>query len=312
MGKLEKCCPSLSWENFSRKRAQNGTIVYRSVSMDSSPKPDTLAVVAEIDKKAALVLSESPWITNVHVQDLPGCVSNVAAWNEAHAPLSLPEDMALFYSTYDGLHVTWDAVVGDGPLPLGCMHINKLEAVVPVPGPSATYPPVVTGWSPALVEAFTHRAFVVDSSCKAGLVAMVFEVASGLPSFWYLDRCRCWYKVADCFRDFTRLVVCHLGVPLWQVGVALCPSGCGSCALAFPHHTTPPPPFVEDSSCGCGWQGVEHSRCRRLCITPGVSQFGNPPHSFPPAPLTPPPPCPLSATSLRTRSVDWIQLRLIG
>lgn len=177
---------------------------------------DSLSVVTEMDKKAALALSDSPWITNVHVQDLPGSVRNVAAWNEAHAPLTLPEDMALFYSAYDGLHVTWD-VVADSPLPLGCMHINKLEDVVPVPGPPAAYPPVVTGWSPAMTEAFTHRAFVVDGSCRVGLVAMVFDRETGPPSFWYLDRCRCWYKLADCFRDFARLVVCHLGVPLWQV-----------------------------------------------------------------------------------------------
>jgi hypothetical protein len=178
---------------------------------------DGLSVVAAIDKKAAQALGESPWITNVRASDLVGSVSKVAAWNEAHAPLALPEDMALFYTAFDGLHVVWDAVVGEGTVPLGCMHINSLEAVAPVPPPPVLYPPSVTGWTPGWTEAFTSRAFVVDSSCKVGLVAMVFEREDGPPSFWFLDRCRCWYRLADCFRDFARLVVCHLGVPLWQV-----------------------------------------------------------------------------------------------
>ena len=164
-------------------------------------------MVTEMDKKAALALSDSPWITNVHVQDLPGSVRNVAAWNEAHAPLTLPEDMALFYSAYDGLHVTWD-VVADSPLPLGCMHINKLENVVPAeclqwsPGPQL---PRTRLWSQ------THgmepsddgpgRFHSPTSPCvcrrRLGLVAMVFDRETGPPSFWYLDRCRCWYKLAD-------------------------------------------------------------------------------------------------------------------
>jgi hypothetical protein len=143
----------------------------------------------------------------------------------------VPEDMALFYSTCDGLHVTWD-VVADSPLPLGCMHINKLEDVVPAE---------CLQWSPRAgpqlprtrLWSRTHGVEPSDdgpgrfhsptSPCvcrrRLGLVAMVFDRETGPPSFWYLDRCRCWYKLADCFRDFAsaRLVVCHLGVPLWQV-----------------------------------------------------------------------------------------------
>jgi hypothetical protein len=61
--------------------------------------------------------------------------------------------------------------------------------------------------------------FLIDSTCKVGLVAMVFEVEGDPPSFWFLDRSRCWNKVAECFKDYCRLLVSHLGVPLWQVHV---------------------------------------------------------------------------------------------
>ncbi len=35
-----------------------------------------------------------------------------SAWNAKHAPLELPKDMAMFYSTADGFDVKWDFAVG--------------------------------------------------------------------------------------------------------------------------------------------------------------------------------------------------------
>jgi hypothetical protein len=106
------------------------------------------------------------------------------------------------------------------------MHLNPLRDIVPVPSPPPGLPLRVSQQGVPDLDAFRfvdaafeRRAFIVDKSCKLGLVAMVFLSDSGEgggPSFWFQDRALGWHFLAASFTEYLRLLVCHIGLPLWQ------------------------------------------------------------------------------------------------
>ena len=72
------------------------------------------------------------------------------------------------------------------------------------------------------VRAFDTRAFVVDDSCKVGIVAMVYMEDDGAPSFWFMDRSRAWHLLASSFTEYLRLTLAHYGIPLWHYAFTPC------------------------------------------------------------------------------------------
>ena len=41
-------------------------------------------------------------------------------------------------------------------------------------------------------------------------------VTTGQPEIWFLDRSLEWWYLASSFTDYFRMMIVHLGLPLWQ------------------------------------------------------------------------------------------------
>ena len=86
---------------------------------------------------------------------------------------SLPPDFKSFLKSSDGLKVTWHVRHGNDLLPIGCMHINSLADMEPVPPEAllnergelcAELPPPLPGGI---------QAFDLDVRCNHGRVCLI-------------------------------------------------------------------------------------------------------------------------------------------
>ena len=59
--------------------------------------------------------------------------ADIEEWERKFHPMNLPPDVKSFLMSSDGLKLTWHVRHGDDLLPLGCMHINSLAEMAPVP-----------------------------------------------------------------------------------------------------------------------------------------------------------------------------------
>lgn len=63
-------------------------------------------------------------------------------------------------------------------------------------------------------------AFEIDSKCKGGRLALVYMEGGrdpqSKPQIWFQDLSCNWFFVANTFTDYFRLMIVHLGIPLWQ------------------------------------------------------------------------------------------------
>lgn len=63
-------------------------------------------------------------------------------------------------------------------------------------------------------------AFEIDSKCKGGRLALVYMEGGrdpqSKPQIWFQDLSCNWFFIANTFTDYFRLMIVHLGIPLWQ------------------------------------------------------------------------------------------------
>jgi hypothetical protein len=58
--------------------------------------------------------------------------------------------------------------------------------------------------------------FEIDSECKDGRVALIYRGTHSKPQIWFQDLSCSWFFLANCFTDYFRLMIMHLGIPNWQ------------------------------------------------------------------------------------------------
>ena len=58
--------------------------------------------------------------------------------------------------------------------------------------------------------------FVIDSEAKDGRLALIYRGSYNKPQLWFQDLSCKWYFIANCFTDYFRLMIMHLGIPCWQ------------------------------------------------------------------------------------------------
>ena len=56
-----------------------------------------------------------------------------------------------------------------------------------------------------------------EKTCQCSSQCPLFSgVTTGQPEIWFLDRSLEWWYLASSFTDYFRMMIVHLGLPLWQ------------------------------------------------------------------------------------------------
>lgn len=165
-------------------------------------------------------LDQTPNVFNVtEAAATAATAADIEEWERKFHPMNLPPDVKSFLMSSDGLKLTWHVRHGDDLLPLGCMHINSLAEMAPVP-PEALLnqsgelcaelpPPLPTGL----------QAFDLDVECGHGRVCLISTGGRGdhaRAQVWFQDLGCTWCFVANSFTDYFRLMLLHLGLPNWH------------------------------------------------------------------------------------------------
>ena len=77
-------------------------------------------------------LSSHEGVQDVTLGERPARLGAITQWESKNEPLKLPVDYKAFMQSSDGLLLQWNVAFRGRILPFGCMHLNKLEDVVPV------------------------------------------------------------------------------------------------------------------------------------------------------------------------------------
>jgi len=57
---------------------------------------------------------------------------------------------------------------------------------------------------------------MVDTNSLNLLFLLLLGVTTSQPEIWFLDRSLEWWYLASCFTEYFRMMIVHLGLPLWQ------------------------------------------------------------------------------------------------
>ncbi|XP_032674941.1 tubulin polyglutamylase complex subunit 2 [Odontomachus brunneus] len=185
------------------------------------------------------ILENSPCVKNVRVERRNGCEpGTITSWEQRHC-CTLPENIRSFYASVDGFLLLWNLDIAGEEFPIGRMEIGSLSSLKRYVGRDRQMgPSTQDSSSGAQVEdptteqegGSTDVLFSGDSrECKLfeigqcypgtgnGKVYLTYrsKQEQDSPSIW-LHRGSSWYQLADDFTTYFRMMLAHLGLPLWQ------------------------------------------------------------------------------------------------
>eukprot|EP00698_Gefionella_okellyi_P015453 TRINITY_DN435_c0_g1_i1.p1 TRINITY_DN435_c0_g1~~TRINITY_DN435_c0_g1_i1.p1 ORF type:complete len:310 (-),score=48.11 TRINITY_DN435_c0_g1_i1:7-936(-) len=172
----------------------------------------------DISLSVTRFLENHQGVKNVQFFERTGVgLGDISRWERINAPFQLPDDYKSFLIIGDGLLLKWSMLYQDDLLPLGCMQLNQLDDVVPIPtddlSDSEDDAPVADG---ARKRVSSCKAFDIDNTCLDGRVCFLFNQGHSTPQIWFQDLSCSWHFIANTFTDYFRLMVMHLGLPHWQ------------------------------------------------------------------------------------------------
>ncbi|XP_066021529.1 tubulin polyglutamylase complex subunit 2-like [Pocillopora verrucosa] len=186
----------------------------------------TLGVVRSLEKK--------PGVTDFRLLDRRQAEKHIIFTWEQKNMCILPEDLKSFFLTTNGLLIRWSIKFDGSVLPLGKMELNPVTGLVLLSKATS-----VSDDKPSLADLDTdsyeedgqgHLKPHFDNRCKVfeldpcdsyGKVCLVYKdikagETTGQPEIWFLDRSLEWWYLASSFTDYFRMMIVHLGLPLWQ------------------------------------------------------------------------------------------------
>lgn len=237
----------------SREAGETMSFFVDVVTEDSFYENLTLGVVK--------ILESSPCVRNVRVDRRNGCERNaIANWEQRHG-CSLPEDVKNFYASIDGFLLQWNLEIAGEEFPVGRMEIGRLSTLkryllAGKERPSDTTAPTTEEGDlesenvETIAESNGTEDDVDTTSSKIQITAnprgrKLFELArcfppssdakiylvysnkseQPAPEIWlHRESTDLWYPLADNFTKYFRMMLVHLGLPLWQccvLGLAL-------------------------------------------------------------------------------------------
>ena len=130
--------------------------------------------------------------------------SSLIRWGKVNEPYLIPDDLASFYSMFNGFKLRWDVLIGAKHVTVGDMQLNGLNDLKPVTS--------------------SHlAAFTLSSHCDVGDLVLVYDSLSSDESIsstvrptmkteiWFRDSKAEWHYVCSTFTHLFRLMVTHLG-----------------------------------------------------------------------------------------------------
>ncbi|KZC11899.1 PREDICTED: tubulin polyglutamylase complex subunit 2 [Dufourea novaeangliae] len=194
------------------------------------------------------ILEGLPYVKNVRVERRNGCEDTVISnWEQRHCCL-LPEDLRNFYLSIDGFQLLWNLEIAGEEFSVGRMEIGSFSTLkrcsttrdhqLDCPRQESTDPgseieprssavdlenacSLQAGSSQSCKMFEIARCYPEIGMTKVYLVYCTKPEAEAAPSIWLhreeLDR---WYHLADSFTVYFRMMLVHLGLPLWQCCVA--------------------------------------------------------------------------------------------
>ncbi|XP_071629362.1 tubulin polyglutamylase complex subunit 2 isoform X2 [Temnothorax longispinosus] len=186
------------------------------------------------------ILEGSPCVRNVRVERRNGCESGaITTWEQRHC-CTLPEDIRNFYASIDGFLLQWNLDISGEEFSIGRMEIGGLSSLKRYVGKDRQVGPSTqeSGAQGGNVTAEPQDAMFSGDSrdCKLFEIGQCFagpensriylayrsKQEQNSPSIW-LHRGSGWYHLADNFTTYFRMMLVHLGLPLWQCCVARLP-----------------------------------------------------------------------------------------
>lgn len=185
----------------------------------------------EISLNVISFLENHSGVTGVEYSDKPAASSrDISTWEKDNYPHLLSDDIKSFLQVSNGLLLRWKIKHQGKVKPLGCMSLNALSSIVPVPDPPTKE--IVSNQSTTAfagsselpaplqidvdLEGERCTAFELDKD-DHGLVAIVYtKSGKDAPEVWFRDLAGEWHFVARTFKHYFRLMIMHLGLPSWQ------------------------------------------------------------------------------------------------
>ncbi|XP_053988070.1 tubulin polyglutamylase complex subunit 2 [Hylaeus volcanicus] len=191
------------------------------------------------------ILENIVYVKNVRVERRNGCeCTAIASWEQRHCCL-LPEDVRNFYASIDGFQLLWNLEIAGEEFSVGRMEVGSLSSLKRYSGkePQAESSRPETDPERSETEpgssASQENAIALPSAdsrgCKMFEIARCFPESGKAkvylvyrakpeqesPGIWlHREDADRWYHLADTFTVYFRMMLVHLGLPLWQCCVA--------------------------------------------------------------------------------------------
>ncbi|XP_076233122.1 tubulin polyglutamylase complex subunit 2 [Calliopsis andreniformis] len=191
------------------------------------------------------ILESIPHVKNVRIERRNGCESSaIANWEQRHCCM-LQEDVKNFYASIDGFQLLWNIEIAGEEFPVGRMEVNTLANLKKYSNQKEKPPESkqeycmnlektesrVTTGSTDMENELSILLHSNSPDCKMFEIApcfpdsgrakvyLVYRLKSEqeTPSIWlHCEEADRWYHLADSFTNYFRMMLVHLGLPLWQ------------------------------------------------------------------------------------------------
>ncbi|XP_076756095.1 tubulin polyglutamylase complex subunit 2 [Xylocopa sonorina] len=196
------------------------------------------------------ILESFPYVKNVRVDRRNGCeTTTIASWEQRHC-CTLPEDVRNFYASIDGFLLQWSLEIAGEEFSVGRMEIGTLSSLKRYSNSIDHQTDFVkqeshgetqnteasSGSSIDLLENTNPADLLGDGQdCKMFEIAECFPQSGTSkvylvyrtkpeaepPTIWlHRENTNRWCHLANNFTVYFRMMLVHLGLPLWQCCVA--------------------------------------------------------------------------------------------
>ncbi|XP_051164020.1 tubulin polyglutamylase complex subunit 2 isoform X2 [Leptopilina boulardi] len=175
------------------------------------------------------ILENSPCVKNVEI-DMRSPCDRVAlsTWEQRHC-CNLPEEMRNFYASVDGFLLTWSLDISGEEFPVGKMEVGDLASLKRFVGTKEQQTTAESSRRDGLqLPSFSPRCKLFEiGQCGESKIILVYQITSDQcePGIWLYHETKCqWHFITNNFINYFRMMLVHLGLPLWQycvVGLSL-------------------------------------------------------------------------------------------
>jgi hypothetical protein len=150
-------------------------------------------------------LENSKEISTIEFRSEKGAsIDQLHGWEKANEPYLLPDDLASFYSIFNGVSLHWDVSIGQKNVSVGEIKLNDLNEL-------------------RQVDSSHFGSFILNSQADVGDIILVYDYSSSYMNddnsphqdlkteIWFRDSACNWYYMCSTFKHLFRLMITHLG-----------------------------------------------------------------------------------------------------